>query len=58
MDEVFPGSPQSFQYQHRPVDDYSPGRGGMAQDGRTMGGTVHGKMDRCKETQAWNYVME
>ena len=31
------------------VDDCSPGRGGMAQDGGTRGGTFHGKMDRCTE---------
>ena len=31
--EVFlVGQPQSFRYQRRPVDDCSPGRGGMAQD--------------------------
>ena len=31
MDGVSPGGPQSFRYQSRPVDDCSPGRGGMAQ---------------------------
>ena len=25
----------------------------MAQDGRTRGGTFHGKMDRCRESQGW-----
>ena len=43
---VFPGRPQNFRYQCRPVDDCSPGRGGMAQNGRTRGGTFRGKMDR------------
>ena len=41
MDEVFPGRSQSFRYQRRPVGDYSPGREGMTQDGRTRGGTFH-----------------
>ena len=26
---------------------------GMAQDGRTRGGTFHGEMDRCRESQGW-----
>ena len=30
---VFPGRPQSFRHQRRPVDDCSPGRGGMAHNG-------------------------
>ena len=34
---VFPERPQSFRHQHRPVDDCSPGRGGMAQNGKTRG---------------------
>ena len=28
-DGVFPGRPQSFRHQRRPVDDCSPGRGEM-----------------------------
>ena len=44
---------QSFWHQRRPVDDCSPGRGGMAQNGRTRGGTFHGGMDRCRENQGW-----
>ena len=40
-------------YQRRPVDDCSPGRGGMAQNGRTRGETFHGEMDRCRENQDW-----
>ena len=52
MDGVFPGRPQSFRHQRRPVDDRSPGRGGVAQNGRTRGGTVHGKMDRCRKKKA------
>ena len=51
VDGVFPGRPQSFRHQCRPVDGCSPGRGGMAQNGRTMGGTFHGEMDRCRESQ-------
>ena len=46
VDGVFPGRPQSFRHQRRPVDDCSPGRGGMAQNGRTNGGTFHGEIDR------------
>ena len=46
LDGVSPGRPQNFRYQRRPVDDRSPGRGGMAQDGGTRGGMFHGEMDR------------
>ena len=53
MDGVFLGRPQSFRHQRRPVDDCSPGRGGMAQNGGTRGGTFHGEMDRCRESQGW-----
>ena len=42
---------QSFRHQRRPVDDCSPGRGGMAQNGRTRGSTFHDEMDRCRENQ-------
>ena len=35
VDGAFPGRSQSFLHQRRPVDDCSPGRGGMAQNGRT-----------------------
>ena len=31
VDEVFPGRLQSVRHQRRPVDNCSPGRGGMAQ---------------------------
>ena len=37
----------------RPVDNCSPGRGGMAKNGRTRGGTFHGEMDRCRKKQGW-----
>ena len=43
MDGVFPGRPQSFAYQHQPVDDCSPGRGGIAQDGGTRAGRFTAK---------------
>ena len=36
------------------VDDCSPGRGVMAQDGGTRGGTFRGGMDRCRESQVWS----
>ena len=45
VDGVFPGRPQRFRHQRRPVDDCSPGRGGMAQNGRTRGGTFHGEIN-------------
>ena len=53
MDGVFPGRPQSFRHQRQPVDDCSPGRGVIAQNGGTRGGVFHGKMDRCRENQGW-----
>ena len=53
VDRVFPGRPQSFRYQRRPVEECSAGRGGMAQDGGTRAGTFHGEMDRCREKQGW-----
>ena len=53
VDEVFPGRSQSFRYQRRLVDDCSPGRRGMTQDGGTRGGTFHGEMYRCRESQGW-----
>ena len=44
---------QSFRHHRRPVtDDCSPGRGGMAQNSRTRGGTFHGKMNRCRKPKA------
>ena len=49
VDRVFPGRPQSFRHQQQPVDDCSPGRRGMAQNGRARGGTFHGETDRCRE---------
>ena len=48
MDGVFSGRSQSFRYQRRPVDDYVPRRGEIAQDGGTRSGTFHGEMDRSK----------
>ena len=53
VDGVFSGRPQSFRYQRRSVDNCRPGRGVMAQDGRTSDGTFYGKMDRCRESQGW-----
>ena len=48
IDGVFPGLPQSVQYQRQTVDDCSPGREGMAQDGGTKDGTFYGEMDCCR----------
>ena len=53
MDGVFPGRPQSFRHQPRLVDDCSPDQGELAQDGVTRGGTFHGEMARCRESQGW-----
>ena len=35
VDGAFPGRPQSFRHQRRPVDNCSPDGGGMAQNGET-----------------------
>ena len=53
VDGVFPRRSQSFRHQRRPVDDCNPGRGGMAQNDRTRGGTFHRKIDRCRENRSW-----
>ena len=53
VDGVFTARPHSFRHQRRPVDDCSPGRGGMAKDGGTRGGTFRGEMDRCRVKQGW-----
>ena len=51
LDEVSLGRLKTFRYQRRPVDDCSPGEGGMAQDGGTRGGMFHGKINRCRESR-------
>ena len=48
VNRVFPGQAQSFRHQRRPVDECSPGRGGMAQNDGTRGGTLQSEMDRCR----------
>ena len=53
VDGAFPERSQSFRHQRRPVDDSSPGRRGMAQNGGTRGGIVYGELDRCRESQGW-----
>ena len=53
VDGVFPGRPQSFRHQRCPLENSNPGRGGMAQDGGTRGGTFHGEMDCCRGSQGW-----
>ena len=53
VDAVFPGRPHSFRHHRRPVDDGSPGRGEMVQNGGTRSGTCHGEMNRCRESQGW-----
>ena len=54
VDRVFPGRPQSFRRQRRPVNDCNPERGRMAQNGGTRGRTFHGKMGRCIESHGWS----
>ena len=49
---VFHGRPQSFRHQRRPVDDCSPGRGGMAQNGRTRGGHFMAKWIVAEKAKA------
>ena len=52
MEGVFPGRPQSFRHQGRPVDDCSPGRGGIAQNGRTRAEHFMAKWIAAEETKA------
>ena len=52
VDGVFPGRPQSFWHQRRPVDACSPGRGGMVQNGGTRGRTFMAKWIAAEETRA------
>ena len=51
VDRVFTGRPQGFRHHRRPVEDWSPGRGEMAQDGGTRVGAFHGEIDRCRESR-------
>ena len=53
VDGVFSGRPQSFRHQRRPVNDCSLGRGWMAQNARTRGGTFNGEMNRCRGNKGW-----
>ena len=53
VDRMFPGRPQSFRHQRRPVDDCNLGRRGMTQSSGTRGGTFHGEMNLCRESQGW-----
>ena len=41
---------RDFRFQCRPVDNCTPGRGGISQDGGTRSGTFHGEIDRCRES--------
>ena len=52
VDGMSPARPHSFRYQRRSVNNCNPGRGGMAQDGGTKGGTFHGEMGRCRKARA------
>ena len=46
-----------LRYQHRPVDNCSPGRGGMTQEGGTRGGTFHDEID-CWRKSELDYGMQ
>ena len=52
VDGVFPGRPQSFRHQRRPVDDRSPGRGEIAQDDRRRGGKFMAKWITAEKARA------
>ena len=52
VDGVLSRRPQRFPHQRRSVNDCSPGRRGMAPNGGARrGGTFHGEMDCCRESQ-------
>ena len=53
MNGVSSGRPQSFRYLRRPVHDCNPEQGEIEQDDRTRGGTFHGGVDSCRESQGW-----
>ena len=54
VDRCFLDDPtQCFWYQRRPMDDCSPGRGIMAQNSGTRGGTFHSEIVRRRESQGW-----
>ena len=54
VDGAYPGQPQSFWHQRRPVDDCNPGRREMVQGGGTRGGTFHG---RCASFNRFSICM-
>ena len=52
------GRPQSFRFQRRPVDNYSPGREGMAQDSGTKSGFFSWQNDSLQRTSELDYGMQ
>ena len=52
MGGVFLGRPQRFRHQRRPVNDCSPKRGVMAQNGGTRGGTFMVKWIAAEKARA------
>ena len=42
-----------LRYQQQPVNDCSPGRGGMAQDCGPRGGTFYGENGSLQRSQGW-----
>ena len=53
VDGAFPGPTSELSASTPTSGRLRPGRGGMAQNGRTRGGTFHGKMSRCRKNQGW-----
>ena len=49
---------RAFGYQRRPVDDCSPGRGGMAQDGGTRGRNVSWRNGSLERKSGLEYRMQ
>ena len=49
VDGVFPGRPQIVRRQCRPEDD----EGEWRRTAEQRGGTFHGEIDRCRESQGW-----
>ena len=51
--ELVGGGGQKKEWMGCFLDDYSPGRGEMAQNSGTRGGTFHGEMDRRRKCLGW-----
>ena len=58
VDVVFHGRSQSFRHQRRPVDDCSPGRGGMAQTVEQGAGRFVVKLIAAAKAAGLGYGMQ